>query len=125
VIRYRTGDLVRPSWNNEGANNFVLLQGGVLGRTDDMMIIRGVNIFPGSVEQILRGFPEIVEYRLLATKQAEMDALTVEIEDRLGDPERVAQELRLRLGLRVQVTNVPLGSLPRFEGKGKRFVDKR
>jgi phenylacetate-CoA ligase len=96
-----------------------------LGRTDDMMIIRGVNIFPGSVEQILRGFPEIVEYRLLATKQAELDALTVEIEDRLGDPERVAQELRLRLGLRVQVTNVPLGSLPRFEGKGKRFVDKR
>jgi phenylacetate-CoA ligase len=125
VIRYRTGDLVRPSWNYEGSNNFVFLDRGVLGRADDMMIIRGVNIFPSSVEQILRGFPEVVEYRIIARKQGEMDDLSVEIEDRLQDPQRVGRELRLRLGLRVQVDCVPLGSLPRFEGKGKRFVDKR
>ncbi len=54
-----------------------------------------------------------------------MDALTVEIEDHKEDPKRVANELRLRLGLRVAVQLVPLGSLPRFEGKGKRFVDRR
>ncbi|MCO6453829.1 MAG: phenylacetate--CoA ligase family protein [Pirellulaceae bacterium] len=125
VIRYRTGDLVRPSWNTDGTNRFVLLEGGVLGRVDDMLIIRGVNVFPGSVEQILRGFPEVVEYRMRASKQHEMDSLLVEIEDRLEAPERVARELRLRLGLRVDVRCVPLGSLPRFEGKGKRFVDER
>jgi phenylacetate-CoA ligase len=90
-----------------------------------MMIVRGVNIFPSSVEQILHGFPEIDEYRLIAHKQGEMDALTVEIEDRREDPQRVANELRLRLGLRVAVQLVPLGSLPRFEGKGQRFVDRR
>ncbi len=54
-----------------------------------------------------------------------MDHLLVEIEDRLDDPPRVATELQLRLGLKVEVRSVPLGSLPRVEGKGKRFVDER
>ena len=54
-----------------------------------------------------------------------MDALTVEVEDRMDAPERIAKEMQLRLGLRVDVRQVPLGSLPRFEGKGKRFVDQR
>ena len=125
VIRYRTGDLVRPSWSSSGPCRFVMLEGGVLGRSDDMMIIRGVNVFPSSVEQILHGFPEMVEYRLTALKVGEMDTLSVEIEDRLNDPQRVARELALRLGLRVDVRCVPLGSLPRFEGKGRRFVDDR
>jgi len=125
VIRYRTGDLVRPTWSSPGACNFVLLDGGVLGRVDDMMIIRGVNVFPSSIEQILLSFPEVVEYRLTAFSTSEMDALKVEIEDRLDRPERVAKELQLQIGLRVDVECVELGSLPRFEGKGRRFIDER
>ena len=125
VLRYRTGDLVRPRWQRQSANRFVFLEGGVLGRVDDMLIVRGVNVFPSAIEQILRGFPEVVEYRITVDKRKEMDQLTVQIEDRLEQPERVANELRLRLGLKVSVTTVPLGSLPRFEGKGKRFVDAR
>jgi phenylacetate-CoA ligase len=125
VIRYRTGDLARPAWQHDGACRFVLLRGGVLGRADDMMVVRGVNIFPSSIEQILRSFPEVVEYRMIVRRVAEMDLLTVEIEDRLEEPRRVAEELRLRLGLKVAVRTVPLGTLPRFEGKGKRFVDER
>jgi phenylacetate-CoA ligase len=54
-----------------------------------------------------------------------MDRLQIEIEDRLQQPDRIAQELRLRLGLRVEVESVPLGSLPRFEGKARRFIDQR
>lgn len=125
VIRYRTGDLVKPTWNDDQPCNFVLLAGGVLGRTDDMMIIRGVNVFPTSIEQILRGFPEIVEYRMTAFKEASMDQLKIEIEDRLESPQRVVTELKVRLGLRVEVECVPMGSLPRFEAKGKRFIDQR
>ncbi len=125
VIRYRTGDLVRPSWTDNQACNFVLLLGGVLGRTDDMMIVRGVNVFPSSIEQILRSFPEIAEYRLTAYKDSAMDQLRIEIEDRLDQPTRVKNELQLRLGLRIDVECVPLGSLPRYEAKGQRFVDKR
>ncbi len=125
VIRYRTGDLVRPNWSSNTSNNFVFLEGGVLGRADDMMIIRGVNIFPSSIEQILHSFPHVVEYRIIATKDGEMDALDVQVEDRLNEPTRIAKELQLRLGLRIEVEPVEMGSLPRFEGKGKRFIDRR
>jgi phenylacetate-CoA ligase len=125
VLRYRTGDMVRPSWQHGGENRFVFLPGGVLSRADDMMVIRGVNIFPSSVEQILSSFPEVIEHRMTARKLNEMDHLIVEIEDRLNRPDRVATELQLRLGLKVEVQAVPLGSLPRVEGKGKRFVDER
>jgi len=125
VIRYRTGDLVRPTPRCEGQNRFVFLEGGVLGRTDDMLVIRGVNVYPSSIDQILRSFPEVVEYRATVDRAAAMDQISIEIEDRLERPERVAEELQIRLGLRVNVVPVPLGSLPRFEGKGRRFVDRR
>ena len=125
VIRYRTGDLVRPIWEHDSPVRFVLLAGGVLGRADDMVTIRGVNIFPSALDQILREFPEITEYRITAHRPGAMDMLTIEIEDRLCQPERVAQEMQLRLGLQMEVRVVPSGSLPRFEGKGRRFVDQR
>ncbi len=127
VIRYRTGDLVRPTWRSDGdgTSRFVRLDGGVLGRTDDMLIVRGVNVFPSSIEQIVRSFPEVVEFRAIIDRDSQLDRLTIEIEDRLDEPERVARELQLRLGLSVEVRTVPLGSLPRYEGKGKRFTDRR
>ncbi len=125
IIRYRTGDLVRPTWRHPGPNRFVFLEGGVLSRADDMMVIRGVNIFPSSIEHILRSFPEVIEYRMTARTIGAMDQLLVEVEDRLNEPDRVATELNLRLGLKVEVQAVPLGSLPRVEGKGKRFIDER
>ena len=100
-------------------------RGGVLGRADDMMIIRGVNVFPTAVEQILHGFPEVTEYRLIARKRGELDELAIEVEDHLNEPRRISRELQLRLGLTVEVQVVAPLSLPRFEGKGRRFVDER
>ncbi len=125
VVRYRTGDLVRPVWSHGQGCGFVLLDGGVLGRADDMVIVRGVNIFPSALDEILRGFPEIQEYRITATRAAEMDQLSVEIEHPDGQAADVAAALRTRLGLRIDVRCVPCGSLPRFEAKGRRFVDRR
>lgn len=125
LVRYRTGDLVRPRWSRGGENRFVFLEGGVLGRVDDMMIVRGVNIFPSSIEQILRSFPEVIEYRMTVSKIKEMDELVIEIEDRLNDPNRVGTELAVRLGLKIEVRAVSLGSLPRGDGKASHFVDKR
>jgi phenylacetate-CoA ligase len=125
LIRYRTGDLVRPQREGIGQNRFAYLPGGVLGRVDDMMIVRGVNVFPSAIEQILREFPEVLEYRLTVAKQGEMDALTIEVEDTLNQPQRIARQLQLRLGLQVEVLAVPADSLPRFELKGQRFVDQR
>jgi phenylacetate-CoA ligase len=125
VIRYRTGDLVRPVWPTGGGTRFVLLDGGILGRADDMMIIRGMNVYPTAIEQILRSFPEVVEFRMTARKRGALDELVVEVEDHLQQPERIAEELRLRLGLKIDVRCAAAMSLPRFEGKGQRFVDLR
>ena len=135
VIRYRTGDVVRPYWPTTvesagmeagmGENVWVRLVGGVLGRVDDMLIIRGMNVFPSAIEDIVRRFPEIDEFRLTVRRQGSLDSLELAIEDRLDNPSRVADELHRRLGLRVEVQAVPAGSLPRFEGKGRRLIDTR
>jgi phenylacetate-CoA ligase len=130
VIRYRTGDVVRPVWADDadgaaGRSPWVRLAGGILGRADDMLVVRGVNIFPGAIDDIVRSFPEIVEHQLTVTTKGSLDVLQLAIEDRLNAPGRVADELKLRLGLKVEVTTVPLGYLPRFEGKGRRLVDRR
>lgn len=125
VIRYRTGDLVRPAWPDSGPSRFVFLEGGILGRADDMLIIRGMNVYPTAIEQILHTFPEVVEHRITARKHGAMDELLIEVEDHLQQPARIAEELRLKLGLKIDVRCVPTMSLPRFEGKGRRFVDER
>ena len=125
VVRYRTGDLVRPVWDHGHDCRFVKLAGGVLGRADDMMIIRGVNVFPASVEQILRGFPEVVEFRTTAFKQGAMDQLKVEVEATVDEIEPIRLALQNQLGFRVDVELVANQTLPRFEAKGKRFIDNR
>jgi phenylacetate-CoA ligase len=130
VIRYRTGDVVKPAWPThqeiaEGRSPRVWLEGGILGRTDDMLVIRGVNVFPSAVENIIKSFPEVVEHRLTVNREGNLDMLSIEIEDQLSSPARVAQELHVRLGLRIRVQEVPVGTLPRFEGKARRVIDNR
>lgn len=125
VLRYRTGDLVRPRPRPDLDCRFVFLEGGVLGRADDMLIIRGVNIFPSSIEAIVHELHHVVEYRLTARREGAMDALLLEVEDRRENPQAIVDELQVRLGLTVDVRCVPLGSLPRFEGKASRFIDQR
>jgi phenylacetate-CoA ligase len=125
IIRYRTGDLVRP--NHEPAENcrFVRLEGGILGRADDMLVVRGINIFPSSLESILREFESVTEYRITATRVKQMDQLAVDVEDTHHAPEKIAAVLQERIGLRIAVTEVAADSLPRFEAKGRRFIDNR
>ena len=123
LLRYRTGDRVLPT-NAEGSN-FLLLKGGVLGRADDMIVIRGVNVFPSALEEILRSFEDVIEYRITAFKNGEMDGLTIEVEDRTKDMDRIKDAIEVGLGLRVQVILAEANSLPRFEAKGRRFIDNR
>ena len=125
VIRYRTGDLVRARYDTGYANRFLFLDGGVLGRADDMLIVRGVNIFPSAIEQILHELPQVVDFRITARKRGSLDELSIEVEDRRADPHAIAEVLNVRLGLSVVVESVPIGSLPRSEGKGLRFRDER
>lgn len=123
LLRYRTGDLVKQS--REDAS---LLEGGVLGRVDDMVVVRGVNVYPSAVERIVRGHRAVVEYRATVSRangQAEL-ALEVECEPGASDGraacELIEAELRHALQLRVPVKEVASETLPRFEMKAKRWV---
>lgn len=128
LIRYRIGDLVRPSFEPCPCGRpFMLLDGGVLGRADDMTIVRGVNVFPSAVENLLREFPDIEEFRVEISAQSPMQQMKIILEPSpaasalQGLAERVGQRVRERIGLRAQVETVTPGSLPRFELKAKRF----
>ncbi|WP_168566526.1 phenylacetate--CoA ligase family protein [Crateriforma spongiae] len=125
VLRYRTGDLVRGIQNHDQACPFLWLDGGVLGRADDMLIVRGVNIFPSSIDTIVREIEPAGEYRVTVTRRESMDQLKVEIETSTERMDQIRTACRDRLAMRVDLVAAVPGSLPRFEAKAKRWVDRR
>ena len=124
AVRYRTGDRVRVADAPcPCARTFLRLEGGILGRLDDMLIVRGVNVFPAAIEGVVRRFPAIDEFQIEVFRDGELDEVRVLVE--LEDPSgvRPVQEaFREALGIRLQVAAVPLKSLPRFELKARRIV---
>ena len=127
ALRYRTGDIVRlKSTNCACGSPFIRFPGGVLGRVDDMIQVRGVNVYPSAVEAIIREQPDVVEFQVDIEKEREMWEMRIEIEldpAASGDGVRaaVAEALGNRLGIRSDVDVVAAGSLPRFELKARRF----
>jgi phenylacetate-CoA ligase len=129
VIRYRLGDRVRLDRAPCACGRtFARMAGGIIGRTDDMVTVRGINIFPSASEAIVREFPQIVEYRAEVLRRGALDELSLSIEA-AADEEYTAGELQRalqeRLSLRAQVRLAEPGSLPRFELKARRFFDRR
>jgi phenylacetate-CoA ligase len=129
VIRYRTGDIVvRRSEPCRCGRTWARLEGGILGRADDMVNIRGVNVYPVGIESVVRRLPEVVEFRSVVSRHGSMRSLRLEIEvapefeDSNAIASRVAYHLREALGLSVNVHVVESGTLPRFEMKANRFV---
>jgi phenylacetate-CoA ligase len=128
VIRYRTGDIVRvaPSEASKVHNcNFLWLPEGVIGRVDNMVTIRGVNIFPSSIDSLLREVSAVSEYTVQVTRQGQLDQLAVTVEGSVEAGEQLEKLLTIKLGLRVPVQCVPLGTLPRSDGKSRRWQDLR
>ena len=128
LLRYRTGDLVKLAAPCNCGRHELALAGGILGRTDDMLIVRGVNIYPTAVEEILRGFSEIAEYRVYFRQTQSLSELRMEIEpapdckDTTGLVARVGKAFETTFALRVPVSVVAAGALPRFEMKAQRWV---
>jgi phenylacetate-CoA ligase len=128
LIRYRTGDVVvRRSGRCACGRSFAWLAGGILARVDDMVNVRGVNVYPSAVEAVVRAFPEIAEFRAKVASTGSLKELSLEIElmPGVGDAAAVARlrdSLRASLGLTVPVTVVERGVLPRFELKSRRLV---
>ncbi len=136
IVRYRTRDLVRrvPSSRCSCGRTFDLYEGGIIGRTDDMRIIRGTNVHPTAVEGIVRQHPAIREFRIVVDRCKLQDEISVELEpfpEVMDDDARhLAATIRDELayaheGLRFEVTLVGPGTLPTFELKARRLVDRR
>ena len=130
LLRYRTGDLVRPSRTQpSGCGSWELgLEGGILGRSDDMVVVRGVNLYPGAVEAVIRRCREVAEYRVEVDTRGSLCELKVQAEvscDSVDGPElerRLETELRSAFALRIPVSIVATGTLPRPEFKANRWV---
>jgi phenylacetate-CoA ligase len=129
IIRYRTGDIVvRQSEPCVCGRTWARLEGGILTRADDMVNIRGVNVYPAGIESVVRHVAEVGEFRSTVSRPGVLRSLTLDIEvsPQASDPQavahRVASELKEALGLTIPVRVVPPGTLPRFEMKSSRFV---
>jgi phenylacetate-CoA ligase len=128
ILRYRTGDTVRlaPEAACECGSQEMTLEGGILGRRDDMVVVRGVNLYPSAVEQVLRSSGSVAEYRVEVYSERSLTEVSIQIEPSAGEDAaalsyRVAAALHYALGLRIAVSSVPAGTLPRFEAKSKRW----
>ena len=125
LIRYRTGDRVVASREMcSCGSRFMKLIGGIRGRVDDMFTVRGVNLYPSQVEDIVRRHPNIGEFVIERRRVREMDevALLLEIDGADASTERLEADLRQALGVRLECRVVPAGTLPHSELKSKRIV---
>ncbi len=125
VIRYRTGDIVRSYQEHKHDCRFLFLDGGVLGRSDDMIVVRGVNVFPSSIEAIVRQVDASCEFQVTVTKHGELDTIEMKAELSETGCQRLAELLQNRLAMKVRVRATAPESLPRFEAKAKRWIDQR
>ena len=130
LIRYRTGDLVKQAdattQNNLGRVDIALV-GGVLARVDDMVLVRGVNVYPSAIDDLIRSLADVAEYQVVVDEQAAMTELRIRVEPTADAAAstlagRVANVLRDAMQLRVTVELVPPGELPRFEMKAQRWI---
>jgi phenylacetate-CoA ligase len=128
ALRYRTRDAVRLSTEPcPDGHRHPWAPEGIIGRTDDMVVIRGMNVYPSAIEEILREVGGVGEFRIVFyTDPMAMDEVKVEAElDRPGDAREIQERMRTRLGLRVRIVPVKPGVLPVGEGKARRVEDVR
>lgn len=131
MIRYRTRDLTTLDYGRCNCGRTHVRMKRVVGRSDDMLIIRGVNIYPSQVESVLLNIEETEpHYQLVIDREHNLDSLTVLVETAAGPnvkalEDKIKGELSSVLGLKAQVKLLPPGSIQRSEGKAKRVIDNR
>ncbi|HSE97288.1 MAG TPA: AMP-binding protein [Blastocatellia bacterium] len=127
VLRYRTGDLVEMTAEPcPCGRSFARIKGGVLGRADDMMIVRGVNIYPAAIDDLMRGLSGIVEYEVIIRRIAGMDDLLIKVESESARgfeeiEKAIHSAFRQQFSIRVSIERAEPGSLPRYEFKARRY----
>lgn len=127
VLRYRSGDLVEMTTEPCACGRkLARIRGGVLGRADDMLIVRGVNIYPSAVDNVIRSVPQVVEYEVEIRRIDGLDDLRIKIETAGAQAHEsvgraVREAFRAGLNIRVSVEYAAPGSLPRYEFKARRY----
>ncbi len=127
VLRYRTGDLAEITRETcPCGRRMARIKGGLLGRADDMLIVRGVNIYPGAIDDLVRGVRSVAEYEVIISRAAGMDELLLKIETVSGHnfeetSRQIEQAFRARFNIRVNMEKAASGSLPRYEFKARRY----
>ena len=131
-LRYRTGDIGSLTFEACRCGRTTARIRGLRGRRDDMIIVRGVNVYPSNVEQALLSVPEAAaHYQLVVERSGAMDELTVQCEPAAAEVDpaslrtHVERVLREHLGIRVRAEVLDRGAVPRSEGKAVRVVDRR
>ncbi|MFO1485981.1 MAG: AMP-binding protein [Verrucomicrobiaceae bacterium] len=121
LLRYRTGDWVRKKTDR----GRLVLDGGILSRVDDMVVVRGVNIYPSAVEAVVRQFPEVIEFMVEQRKVDAMDEIELVIEMDGNVAKQMLKKLEAKLrdtfSLRIPVRIAEPETLPRHEFKAKRW----
>jgi phenylacetate-CoA ligase len=131
LIRYRTGDLVSITLDPCECGRSTLRLTELRGRRDDMLIVRGVNVYPSQVEHVLLSVEGVApHYRVIVERTGAMDELTLECEpapgvDTADLAARVGEQLREHMGVRFEIAVLEPGTIPRSEGKAVRVVDRR
>lgn len=131
VIRYRTGDRVKISTDAYSSGiKYRKLDGGVIGRVDDALVVRGINVYPSAIENIIRRFSAVGEFAVDVYRHQEMDDIDIRFEtNQSGNAaalaEAIEKEIRHGLGLRVNLQPAAFGTLPRFDLKARRITDHR
>jgi phenylacetate-CoA ligase len=132
LLRYRTGDIGSLTFEPCGCGRTTARIRGLRGRRDDMIIVRGVNLYPSNVEHLLMSVPDVApHYQLVVERSGAMDELTVQVEpasaavDVASLARGVERLLREHIGIRIRAEVLAPGAVPRSEGKAVRVVDRR
>ena len=137
ILRYRTRDITSLNYETCECGRTLVRIKKILGRSDDMLIIRGVNVFPTQIEEVLMEIAGVEpHYQLVVDREDNLDSLEVQVEisgEMFSDEVRRIEELRMRivrelssaLGISLRVKLMELHSIPRSEGKAARIIDKR
>ena len=121
LLRYRTGDLVKRAPDVPG----FALAGGIIGRADDMIVVRGVNLYPAAFDAAVRLVPEVEEYRVEISRRGALTEVEVQIESPdESATKKLERALTSTFSLRIPVTRVAAHTLPRFEMKARRWVSR-
>jgi phenylacetate-CoA ligase len=127
MIRYRTRDITRLTRARCACGRTHARLERITGRNDDMLIIRGVNVYPSQIEAVLIGLPDIApHYQLVVERQGSLDVLTIEVESsNSGAAQRVGHHIKSMIGVTAAVKVMKPGEVPRSQGKAVRVRDLR